>query len=158
VGGWISVKASEGANVVQTRDPLEYPGIPDQSIMFTTFNVYHLYKNLAFILNYEQPPSVKYMAINAISPEFRNFFYTKLCYQSDPDEEYIWVYCSIGFAVVIFSLVVLKIVSVLIDKGIIKVSKSVNSDEELGIDSSGITVHFSNSGTGMLTEESCSQS
>jgi hypothetical protein len=85
-----------------------------------------------------------------MNSQFYNEFYSKLCYESDPDEEYIWVYCSIGFTVMIFSLVALKIISVLIEKGIIQWSKSSSSDDDPG--SNGITVHFNSSTTGILTE------
>lgn len=45
---------------------------------------------------------------------------------------------------------ILKIISVMIDRGIITINKSLSEDDDTG-GSPGVTVHYSGSG-GMLTE------
>lgn len=135
------------------KDSDFYPGIEHQSIMLTTLEVFHLFKNLSFVLNYEKPPSAQYTVINARNPSLYNKFYSKLVYEPDPAEKYLWFYCFIGFGVVVLSLLVLKIVSVMIDKGIIRLSQSLSSDDDSG-GSPGVTVYFNsnNESGGMLTE------
>jgi hypothetical protein len=63
------------------------------------------------------------------------------------------VYCYVGFVVVLIILVIIKIVGVMIDKGIIKWSKSLGSEDD-SLGNSGITVHFNNDSLedGLLTE------
>lgn len=102
------------------------------------------------MLNYDSPSPVKYAVINARNPEFVNKFYSKLIYDPDPDDKYLWAYCWIGFAIVLFSLLILKVVSALIDRGIIRWTKSTSEDED-SAGSTGITVYFNSSSGGMLT-------
>lgn len=116
--------------------------------MFTTDEVFHLYKNLSFVLNYSQPPTTKYTVIYARNPSFYNKFYSKLSYEPDPFEAYFWVYCWVGFGCVAFILLIIKIVSLLIDRGVIRLSSSLSSDDD-SVGSPGVTVHFSSGG--MLT-------
>lgn len=42
----------------------------------------------------------------------------------------MWIYCAVGFAVVALFFVGLKIISVLIDRGIIRWTKSTSEDED----------------------------
>jgi hypothetical protein len=53
----------------------------------------------------------------------------------------------------------IKIVGIMIDKGLIKLSKSLSSDDD-SLGNSGITVHFINDsdGDGILTEENSTKS
>jgi hypothetical protein len=84
VSGWVDVNNDELAIIVDTFDPEFYPYLPHQSVMFTTLEVFHLFKNLTFILNYEKPSKIPYTVINAKNPSQFNKFYSKLVYEPDP--------------------------------------------------------------------------
>lgn len=103
------------------------------------------------MLNYIQPPPQRSTLINSRNERASNKYYSKLVYEDDPALRYMWMYCLIGFVAVGLVFVVLKIVSVLVDRGVIHWTNSV--DEEDGV---GVQVHFSvgeEEGSGaMLTE------
>jgi len=113
-----------------------------------------LLKNISFVLNYESPPKNKYTVINARYDTTQSKFYSKLSYQPDPAMSKMWIYSSTGFSIIILFLLILKIISVLMDKGIIRWSTSLTSSDDDSGGSTGITVHFNSTMGGMITEDS----
>lgn len=131
-------------------DPGFYPGIGHQSLLLTSRTAYHLLKNLSFVLDYQAPPSSKYTVINARNPDFQNKFYSRLLYVPDPSDRYLWLYCWAGFLGVGLALLGLRVLSELMERGVIRWSRSASSEDEAS--APGVTVYFNSQSGGMITD------